>query len=81
METARQAARRQGADMMEAKDGANGLAVDMYSVSEQASDRAFLWSAVWNNTRSIHEAIRLLFNAGYRGHELVPPAGWPARLH
>ncbi len=38
-------------------------------------------SLVWSNTRSIHEAIRLLFNAGYRGRDLVPPEGWPAKVH
>lgn len=45
------------------------------------SEREVLWNLVWSNTRSPHEAVRLLFNAGYRGHELVPPPGWPGTLH
>lgn len=36
---------------------------------------------VWSNTRDIYIALRLLFNAGYRGRDLVPPEGWPALVH
>lgn len=62
----------------------NGLAVDLCAAPNDIRsqlERIDPRVLVWSNTRSIHEAIRLLFNAGYRGTDLVPPPAWPARLH
>lgn len=35
---------------------------------------------VWLYAKTAHEAIQILFNAGYRGAALVPPKGWKSKV-
>lgn len=34
------------------------------------------WRLIWTISKTPEEAIKRLFNQGYRGEELRPPKGW-----